>query len=104
VYTSEKTKGAIKRNWQHMCTRQRKPKGQSRETGNMCVHVRENQRGNQEKLATYVYTRQRTKINQSKKHNTENQNDEQHGPHQQSGMNPGACEGQAPPVSHKTLI
>jgi sarcosine oxidase delta subunit len=61
VYTSEKTKGAIKRNWQHLCTRQRKPKGQSRETGNICVHVRENQRGNQEKMATFVYTSEKTK-------------------------------------------
>jgi sarcosine oxidase delta subunit len=51
-YTSEKTKGAIKRNWQHLCTCQRKPKGKSRETGNIYIHVRENQRGNQEKLAT----------------------------------------------------
>ena len=42
---------------------------------------------------------------QNKKHNTENQNDEQHGPHQKNptpGVTPGDRDGQVAPASHKT--
>jgi len=36
------------------------------------------------------------------KHNTENYKDEQHGPHQNPGVNQGVPEGYAVPASHRT--
>jgi hypothetical protein len=38
----------------------------------------------------------------AQKHNTENKNAVQHGPHHKFGVNPGAHEGQAVPASYKT--
>ena len=60
--------------------------GQSRYTGNI------------------EHTRHRTKTNKIQKHNTENENNEQHGPHKKLGVNSGAREGLEVTASYMTLV
>ena len=59
--------------------------GQSRETVNT-GHIRH---GQSRETVNTGHIRHRMKTNNNKKHSTENQKDEQHGPHQKLGVYPG---------------